>query len=298
MAKKIVIFGGAGLVGSGFIDLNKDVFEIVSPTIEELDILEKQAVSKFIEDSGCSSVINFAAFTNVEAAEAQKEDKNGMCYRINAIGAKNVAEVCKNFNKYLIHISTEYVFDGTKADSPYNEEDKQNPVNWYGQTKYFAEQLVLESGSLLTLVRICMPFSPFYEPKKDVARFFLEQLRSGEEIVAIEDQKITPTIVSDIANALKVLVEAEKTGIYHVCSTNFTTPFEFAKMIAAKFGLDMNLVKPISFADYNKNKQAKLLKNSWLDPAKFVMQFGGNILHSVREDIEIFKQAVDGRSIN
>ncbi len=102
MTKKVVIFGGAGLVGSKFIDLNKNIFEIVAPTVEQLDILNKAAVSKFIEDSECSNIINFAAFTNVEAAEAQKEDQNGICYQINAIGAKNVAEVAKSFNKLYI----------------------------------------------------------------------------------------------------------------------------------------------------------------------------------------------------
>lgn len=298
MTKKVVIFGGAGLVGSGFIDLNKDIFEIFAPTVEELDILNKAAVSKFIEDSECSSIINFAAFTNVEAAEAQNEDQNGICYQINAIGAKNVAEVAKSFNKHLIHISTEYVFDGTKSDVPYAEEDKPNPVNWYGATKYFAEQMVLGSGGKTTIVRICMPFSPFYELKKDVARFFLGELQNNKEIIAIEDQKITPTIVSDIAGALKVFIETEKQGLYHVCSTNFTTPFEFAKTIAAKFNLDTNLVKPISFDEYNKEKLAKLLKNSWLSPAKFVSEFGKGILHTIEESADSFKVGVDGSGQN
>ncbi len=298
MAKKVLIFGGAGLVGSKFVDLYKNTFEIVSPTVEQLDILNKDAVSKFIEGLDCGSIINFAAFTDVEGAEAQKGDKDGRCYQINAIGAQNVAEAVKSFDKNLVHISTEYVFDGTKSDAPYTEEDKPNPINWYGQTKYFGEQFILESGCGVALVRISMPFSPFYELKKDVARFFVGELQNGREITAIEDQKITPTTVSDIAGGLKVLIETEKTGLYHVCSTSFTTPFEFAKMIAAKFNLDMNLVKPIPFIEYNKSKQAKLLKNSWLSSAKFVTEFGNGILHTVEESLQSFKVGVDGKRLN
>lgn len=296
--KKILVFGGAGLVGSKFIDLNSQNFEINAPDILELDILNKNQVLKGIENFNPDAIVNFAAYTNVEAAEDQKGDKDGICFQINAIGAKNVAEAARDFNKYLIHISTEYVFDGTKSEGPYKEEDKQNPINWYGETKYFGEQYVLESGCYLGLIRICMPFSPFYELKKDIARFFLGELKAGRQINAIDDQKVTPTLVSDIANALSVLVDKETHGIYHVCSSNFTSPFEFAKSIAKTFNLSEDLVRPVSFDEYIKNKKGKLLKNSWLDSGKFTGEFGEGILHTIEKGLISFKKEVDAAAGN
>ncbi len=291
--RKILVFGGSGLVGSKFINLYSQDFEINAPDASSVDILNKDQVAKVIKELNSDTVINFAAYTNVEEAEKQKGDKSGICYLINAVGAKNVAEVCHQFNKKLIHISTEYVFDGKKSEGPYTEEDKPNPINWYGQTKYFGEQFVLESEVSATLVRICMPFSAFYEFKKDIARFFLDQLKSGNRINAVDDQKITPTLVDDIATALKVMIESDANGFYHVSSTDSVTPLEFAKSIAKTFELNYSLVNSIRFDEYNKEKMAKLLKFSWLNPTKFEKEFGMGILHTVGEGLMLFKKAID-----
>lgn len=296
--KKILVFGGSGLVGSKFIELYGQTFEMKSPSATEVDILNKDAVSKVTKEFNQDTIINFAAYTQVENAEAQKGDKNGICFMINAVGAKNVARVCKESNKKLIHISTEYVFDGTKESSPYAEEDEPNPINWYGETKLFGEEFVLESGCSAAIVRICMPFNPLYELKKDVARFFLGELKAGKKITAIEDQRITPTIVSDIANALKEIVAAGSSGLYHISSTDSVTPLEFAKTIAEVFKLDYSLISSISFDEYNKNKTAKLLKFSWLNPTKFEREFGEGILHTVEEGVNFFKKEIDAKAVN
>jgi len=238
-------------------------------------------------------LINFAAITDVEKSEGESGDKDGICFQVNAIGAKNVADVCQELNKHLIHISTEYVFDGMKSESPYTEEDVPNPKNWYGATKLFGEEFVLESGCKSTIVRISMPYSPFYELKSDVVRFFLTQLKKGNAIKAIEDQRVTPTLVDNIANALKTLIETNSLGLYHVSSKDSVTSLEFAKTIAEVFHPDYSLISPISFEQYNQNKKAKLLQYSWLNPAKFEKEFGDQILHTIEEDLVIFKQLVD-----
>lgn len=290
---KVLVFGGSGLVGSKFIDLNSSSFHINSPLTTEVDILNKDQIAKEIERFNPDSIINFAAYTQVEEAENQKDDQNGICFQVNAIGAKNIAEAVKKFDKHLIHISTEYVFDGIKENGSYTEEDKQNPVNWYGQSKLAGEQFVLESGCKAVVMRISMPFSSHYELKKDIARFFLEQLKKGSQIKAVEDQKITPTLVNDIANALKVLLENQSTGIYHVSSRDSVSPLEFAKTIAETFHLDYSLIGVVTLDEFNKNKKAKLLKYSWLNPAKFEREFGDEILHTVEEALIIFKQEID-----
>lgn len=290
---KVLVFGGSGLVGSRFVELSTDKFEIKAPKASEVDILDKQKISRIVSDFNPVTIINFAAYTNVEEAEKQRGDKSGVCYQINAEGARNVAEVCNKLGKHLIHISTDYVFDGIKSDRPYTEKDKPNPINWYGATKYFGEQFVLESGCYHTLIRISMPYSAHYNQKGDIARFFLEQLKNKDKISAIVDQKITPTLVDDIANALIVIVDKKPTGIYHLASTNHITPLEFARLIAQTFNLDSTLITAITLEEYNKKKLAKLLKNSWLEVSKFAMEFGPNILHTVKESLQLFKATVD-----
>lgn len=291
--KKILVLGGSGLVGSRFIKDYDRTFDIKSPTAKEVDILNKDAVARITQEFNPDTIINFAAFTQVEEAENQKDDREGICYLINAVGAQNLSLVCKEFDKKLIHISTEYVFDGTKAESPYTEEDEQNPINWYGMTKLFGEEFVLESGCQAAIVRISMPFSPFYIDKKDVARYFLEELQAGKTIKAIKDQRVTPTIVSDIAGALKLIAEANSSGFYHVSSTDSVTPLEFAKTIAEVFKLNYSLINSISFDEYNKKKKGKLLKFSWLNPTKFEREFGEGILHTVEESLVLFKKEID-----
>lgn len=291
--KKVLVFGGSGLVGSKFIDQNKNIFEMKYPSATEVNILDKTQVIKVVQEFNPDTVINFAAFTQVEEAESQRGDKGGICYLINALGAKIVADTSKQFNAKLIHISTEYVFDGTKEDRPYVEEDRPNPINWYGQTKYFGEQFVLESGCTAMVVRLSMPFSANYALKKDIARFFLEELKNGNQVRAVEDQKITPTLVLDIANALKELIESQRLGIYHISSRDSVTPLEFVKTIAEIFHLNHLLISSIGLDELNKNKKAKLLQYSWLNPAKFEKDFGDQILHTAEEGLIIFKTEID-----
>lgn len=291
--KKVLVFGASGLVGSKFLRLNSQFFNIKSPSASEVDILYKDQITKVVEEFNPDSIVNFAAFTLVDEAESQKDDKRGICFQVNAIGAKNIADVAKNFDKHIIHISTEYVFDGRKSDSPYTEEDTPNPINWYGQTKLIGEQFVINSGCLAVVVRISMPFSSDYKLKKDIARFFLGQLKTKQIVRVVEDQIITPTLVNDIANALKILIENKSLGIYHISSKDSVTPLEFVKTLAKTFNLDYSLINPITLNEFNKNKKGKLLKYSWLNPTKFEREFGDEILHTVEEELIMFKSMID-----
>lgn len=284
---KIAVFGGSGLVGSKFLQINSNRFDITAPDSSLVDITDFSQVLNFVRKIEVGVVINFAAFTNVDEAEKQKGDREDLAYKLNATGAKNVADACKTFGKYFIHISTEYVFDGTKSDSPYTEDDKPNPINWYGTTKYFGEEFVQNSGCIFTIVRLSMPYSGHYEQKTDIARFFLNQLKEKKRIQAVKDQNITPILTDDIAGALAAIIEKKSPGIYHVASKNYTTPFDFAKLIAKTFNLDASLTVPIQLEEYNQNKQAKLLKNSWLSPSKFEKEFGEGILHTVEENVKL-----------
>jgi dTDP-4-dehydrorhamnose reductase len=289
---KILVFGGSGLVGSKFIEQGKE-FTFESPSLDEVDLLDSDQISQAIANFNGEVVINFAAFTNVDGAEEENGNRDGLVYRLNSLAPKNIAKFCKQNKKYFLQISTDYVFDGKKDDSPYTEEDRPNPINWYGKTKFFGEEFVIEEGGEFLIARLSMPFSSHYIEKSDIARSFLKLLQSGNEIRAIADQKITPVLVDDLASALTILIKEKETGIFHLVSSDSTTPYEFAKNIAKIFSLNENLVKTTTFADYSTSVSAPRLKNSWLSSQKFNKKFGEDILHSVKGALEIFRNQIE-----
>lgn len=292
---KILVLGADGLVGSNFISQNKNHFDFLTPDVSDLDILNTEGLKKYFEENSPEYVINLAAFTNVEVAEGQKDDKKGLAYQINVVGPKNLALECKERGIPLLHISTEYIFDGERSENPYTEEDTPNPINWYGATKMYGDEEVKRSGCEYLIVRISMPYTPFYGLKSDIARTFLSLLRDNQSIKALTDVRITPTAISDISAALKVLIEKNTRGIYHVATTTPVSPFDFVTEIAKQFNLDRSLVSGILLKDYNNNKKAAMLQYSWLSPQKFISEFGEGILHSVPDSIGLFKRAIDER---
>jgi len=290
--KKIIVLGGSGLVGSRFLQLSPNL-EIDSPSSSQVNISNFYTLQDYLNSSNADTVINFAAFTNVDKAEEEKDNEEGLVYKLNVTAAENIAKLCKEVGKHLIHISTDYVFDGT-SEVPYKEEDTPGSVNWYGKTKYLGEQKVLEQDSSFCIARIEMPYSAKYEVKKDIVRTFLELLKQGKEINAIFDQKITPTLSDTICFALQKLIEFRSSGIYHLSSTDEITVFVFATLIAEKFNLDKNLVKRVRFSDYNQTRTAKRPQNTFLDTSKFVQEFGSGILKTVSESLDEFKSQVEG----
>ncbi len=292
MKQKLLIFGGAGLVGSKFISQFKHKYEITAPEIDDLDILNKDALFNFIESQAAEIVINYAAFTNVDKAEEESGNKNGLAYRLNALAVRDLCEICQETNKHLIHYSTDYVFDGAKSNAPYTEDDKASPINWYGETKYLGEKFILESNVRATIIRISMPFSSKYDLKQDIVRFFLSELMLGREIVATDDQIVTPVLVDEAANALEKIIESQATGIFHTVSSSSTTPFDLAKLMADKFGFDKNLVTPIKLTGYNKTRIAKRLQYGWLDIEKFEKKFGKGILHNIEQGLDKFSRQI------
>lgn len=286
--KKILVLGSSGMVGSHFVVQLHNTFTLLTPSHEELDILVKDSIASYIEAQKPEVIVNFAAFTNVNEAEDQTGDKSGMAYRMNAQAVKDLAEVAKEKNILLIQISTEYVFDGTKKGGSYQEDDQRNPINWYGATKAYGEQFLQESGCEYLLVRISMPYTAHFEKKKDIARTFVGLLHDGTAFTAMNDAQITPVLVDTVVDGLKVLIENNARGIYHLGPTDQTTPYDFVHIIAKAFYLDPSHVGPISFEEYNGTRKAKLLQNSTLDVSKFVSEFGEGILQTVEESVEEF----------
>lgn len=284
---KILLIGGTGLVGSRILELlNKDL-ELIAPSHSELDVLNPAFVKDAINQIKPDQVLYAAGFTNVDLAEEKREE----CLALNVKAPQYFVEVTSQKNIPFYYISTDYVFDGTKSNAPYTEEDIPNPVGQiYAQSKFQGEQVILSASSINGVLRIIVPFSAKFTKKQDLARLFFSKLKNKEKISGIYNQKINPVFVDDLVNAFSKILKAKAPGIYHLGATDFTTPFDFAKTIAKVFDLDEGLIEKIDFDDYVKTRPAKRPQNTWLDTGKFQKEFGEGVLKTVDEELEEFKR--------
>lgn len=300
--KKILLLGGSGLVGSRVIELLDKDFEIIAPTSSELDLNEAGNFEKYCLSQQFSelTVLNFVAFTNVDVAESETGQENGLVYRLNAILPGEVADWCKENSSRLIHISTDYVFDGSKESSPYVEEDKTNPLGWYGKTKLYGEQFVEESGADFVTLRIEMPYGSKSEKKKDLATILYERLRDNLPIQAIDDAQITPIFIDEFVLILARIIEQQDVvGLYHFGPADSTSLWQFVRSIAKCAQLSDSLVTTISFENYWKDKiasgSAKRPKHSWLNSSKLSKALGLEF-NTIEKNIEDWFNLLHERS--
>lgn len=251
MAHNAVIGTGLdGLVGSRFVELYGETYDITNLSLATgIDITNSNEVMEAIGGSSAPVIIHLAAFTDTKAAAEQEGDTNGACYRVNVAGTQAVVDAAKATGKHLIHISTDYVFDGMKG-TPYTEEDTPKPIEWYGQTKFLAEQVVLNSKIPATIIRISFPYRASYEAKADLLAKTLVGIRDRTLHPQFNDTLITPTFIDDIAHVLDLMVEKLPTGIYHAVGGTSVSNFDFAQAVAEAFHEDATVVKQGSLTEY------------------------------------------------
>lgn len=263
---KILGTGLTGLVGSRVTELLDNVYEFEFINLENgVNILDKKSVFKAISSSKAPILIHMAAKTNVDGCELDKEkDKKILSFKkksqkeeawvreqtawaINVFGTRNIIEACQSFNKKIIYISTDFVFNGQKK--LYSEDDLPDPINWYAKTKYEGEKLVQSSGLEWIIIRPAYPYRAFFE-RGDIVRNLILKLQRNEQLNMITDHIMVPTFIDDIANALDVLIQRKAKGIFHVVGSQAITPYELALKIAKEFNLDALLISKTTRREY------------------------------------------------
>lgn len=238
---KIAIIGARGMLGTDLAAAARRAgVEAAGLDLPEVDITR--------EDGGldrvpaCDGVVNVAAFTDVDGAETRE----AAAFAVNAGGAGRVAALCAKRNVPLIHISTDYVFDGT-ASVPYREDDRPNPLNAYGRSKLAGEEAVRKAGGRWMIVRTQ---SLFGLNGRSFVKAILDKLAGSDEpLRVVNDQSSSPTYTGHLAEAILRLMGTGRQGIVHVASTGGCTWYEFACAIAAraKPGAKVN---PVSAREY------------------------------------------------
>ncbi|MDR2585221.1 MAG: dTDP-4-dehydrorhamnose reductase [Prevotellaceae bacterium] len=269
---RIVITGAKGQLGRSLMDAASrfSVHELYGYDIDQLDITDTQVLHQMAKETGATVLINCAAYTAVDQAE-QEEEK---AMAINRDAVTGLVEVCSQLKINLIHISTDYVFDG-EAKTPYREEDRPNPLSVYGASKWAGERVALSYRK-----GVVVRTSWLYTVTGN--NFISAILRLGvekEELRVVTDQISTPTYGPHLAQALLTMVEqieASKTpdslmGLYHFANRGFCSRFKFAKKIKEYSGFKAD-IKPISSLDYPTPAQ----RPTWsvLDTNKIKTTFG------------------------
>lgn len=255
---KVLVTGVRGQLGYDVVrELQRRGHEAIGVNSAEMDITDAQKVSQVITNAKADIVVHCAAYTAVDAAEDHKE----ICHKVNAEGTRNIAGICKKLDLKMIYISTDYVFDGT-GERPWEPDDKREPLNYYGQTKYEGELAVESLLEKYFIVRIAWVFGT---NGKNFIKTMLSLAEKMDKITVVNDQIGSPTYTHDLARLLVDMAETDKYGHYHATNEGYCTWYEFAKEIFRQAGKNIS-VEPVTSEQYPS--KAKRPSNSRMSKDK------------------------------
>ena len=265
---KILITGANGMLAKSVREKLSEGNELICTDVNELDITDESAVLKKVEEIKPKYIINCAAYTAVDKAE----DVYDLADKINADGPGNLAKAAKAVDAVLIHISTDYVFNGDlDLSKSYVETDQVGPVTVYGKTKLHGEEEVQKNTDKFYIFRTAW----LYGDGNNFVRTMLKLGKTKDEINVVSDQHGSPTYAEDLANIIKQAIEKKiPYGIYHTTNQGFTTWYEFTKKIfeLANISCKVNPVTTEKYIEIMKVKQAKRPFNSKLSKEKILSQ--------------------------
>jgi dTDP-4-dehydrorhamnose reductase len=272
---KILVIGATGQVGRSVVEMGNrdDDFLIIAPDRQSLDINNQHSIITTLAQVTPHYVINAAAYTDVEKAEEDQE----ACYALNCDAVRMLASACVQANIPLLHLSTDYVFDGNQS-LPYTEQDETNPISVYGASKLEGEKELKKIMEHYILLRVCGVFSAF---RKNFVKTMFMLSQDKKELRVVNDQYCCPTGANDIARVLLAIIKqlncgATAWGTYHYVAADITTWHDFADAVVHEAALvlkrELAEVTPITTKEYPT--KAKRPVNSVLDCQKILNTFG------------------------
>jgi dTDP-4-dehydrorhamnose reductase len=257
MLQRVLVVGSNGLLGQKMAEhlLRGTAYHITLASVEEqpvrllesapylkLDITSHKDVRDIVAQVRPDVIINCAAMINVDACETDRET----AWNVNVKGVEYLAEAAKKHHAEIVHISTDYVFDGKTG--PYAEDDKPEPLSYYGKSKLASENVLRSAGIPYVIARTMVLYGYAPAVKANFALWLVQSLQAKQTVRIVDDQMGNPTFVDDLAYGLLRAVELGKTGIFHLAGRDITSRHEFALRLARVFGLDESLIVPIKTA--------------------------------------------------
>ena len=294
--KSILITGSNGLLGQKLIKFlskkeayniygvsrgenrikNKDTF-----TYFDIDLTDSDKLISLIDKIQPDVIFNTAAMTNVDQCELDHE----ACDRINVEMVKTLADSCKKNDIHLVHISTDFIFNGEKGY--YREDDQPDPVNYYGLSKLRSEQIVIGAGIRFTILRTILVFGITDELKNNIVLWVINSIRNKQTINIVTDQLRMPTLVDNLANACIYAYENDVTGVFHISGSELLSIYDIALAVADSFELDKSFINPIPTSELSQ--PAKRPPLTGFDLNKSITSLN---LHPVsfKESLQLFKK--------
>jgi dTDP-4-dehydrorhamnose reductase len=268
---RMLITGANGLYGSKIAQITSIKNEVYSAyrrknppahgTPIQFDISNKNQVENAFNKVHPEVVIHAASLTNVDECETNKE----LAWKTNVEGTKITAEATKQCKAFLLYVSTDYVFNGEKGN--YTETDTADPINYYGFTKFKAEQLVENTLQECCIARTSVIFGETPAAEKiNFALWVVNKLRRKEPVKIVTDQWNSPTLNTNLAEMTWEIIRRKMTGIYHLSGATRISRYDFAQSIAQTFNLDSSLITPSN--SFNFNWAAKRPRDSSLNVGK------------------------------
>ncbi|MDN3604018.1 SDR family oxidoreductase [Belliella kenyensis] len=276
--KKILITGANGLLGQKLVDLiSKDEnYDLIPsglgksrfPTSWQidnwvtLDICKEDQVMDTFEKLRPDFVIHTAAMTKVDQCEDHKEK----CRELNIHAVQNLVDACSKYKTHLIHLSTDFIFDG--QNGPYHEDDKANPVNFYGWTKLEAENIILKSSIDAAIVRTVLVYGIANDmSRSNIILWVKDSLEKGKHIQLVNDQVRTPTLAEDLALGCFLIVKHNAKGVYNISGKDVLTPYQMALATADFFQLDKTLILESNSTKFQQKAKRPMKTGFFIDKA-------------------------------
>ncbi|MBI1805236.1 MAG: dTDP-4-dehydrorhamnose reductase [Ignavibacteriae bacterium] len=270
--KRILITGSNGLLGQKIVELlsrstnynllltskqEQSVFDDETLPYRQLDVSDKHEVRKVIDEIEPDIIVNTAAMTNVDKCETERD----AAWHANVMSVENLAYSAKLVGAHIIHISTDYVFDG--KNGPYDELVRPNPLSYYGRTKLASENVLRTSGIPHTIVRTMVLYGIGFGVKMNFALWLLRELSEGRTARVVDDQIGNPTLADDLAYALIKIMELGRTGLYHISGPDLASRYAFARALADVFEFDQRMITPIKTGSL-KQPASRPLKSGFI----------------------------------
>jgi dTDP-4-dehydrorhamnose reductase len=292
-----LITGSNGMLGQRTVQFysSKENIELLATSVEEkavfdsveyipVDIKDRDNIKKVIYDYCPDFIVHTAAFTNVDLSEKLRED----AWKINVKGVEYIAEAARTIDAHIIHISTDYIFDG--KNGPYDENAIPDPLGYYGRTKLASENTLRISGTFFTILRTNVLYGIAPNSRPDFVRWVINSLSKNENIRIVKDQINNPTFIDDLVQGINKIIEFRKTGVYNIGGKEFLSRYDFTLRIAEYFNLNKNLISPIN-TDELKQPARRPLKSGLLI-LKAETELGYKP-HTITESLAAMKKELD-----
>jgi dTDP-4-dehydrorhamnose reductase len=260
---RVLITGSNGLLGQKLVELlrqqpgvktivtsrGRNKLASIYPDLHfvSLDVTDRVRVQEVIATEKPTHLIHAAAMTNVDECELNQES----CWLQNVTAVEHLVAACVEHQVHLIHVSTDFIFSG--EEGPLTEEAEPKPVNFYGQSKWAAEQVVQASSGAWAILRTILVYGTAQEyGRTNIVLWVRDSLLAGKEIKVVNDQFRTPTLAEDLALGCWLAAKNNATGIYNISSDELFTPYEMALQVADYFKLDKSLIVKVDASTFSQ----------------------------------------------